>query len=196
MYDYTDLYNSWLGLDPDSAGNNPFNNQFDLMGYNALFLIQNFGFMCWTIFLGPLAYIAAPIVVCICKGQFAYLKVKANRFMFFNYWIGFFNETFLFLAVCSGLNLWYFKFGTFGEAFNSLLALLFATVLIVYPIFVGVFFTLKKNFDRVKSKDTEFLARFGSVLSGLNIKRRGKLVLIHTCATMVRKLWLAHIVVF
>lgn len=40
------------------------------------------------------------------------------------------------------------------------------------------------------------MARFGSVLSGLNIKRRGKVVFIHVCATMVRKLWLAHIVVF
>jgi hypothetical protein len=120
------------------------------MGYNALFLIQNFGFMCWTIFLGPLAYIAAPVVVCVCKGQFAFLKTKANQFMFFNYWIGFFNETFLFLAVCAGLNFWYFKFSNAGEGFNSLLALLFALILASYPFFVGIFYTRKNNLNRIK----------------------------------------------
>ena len=111
------------------------------MGYSTLFLIQNFGTLCWTIFLGPLAYIAAPIVVCVCKGEFAFLKAKANRFMFYNYWIGFFNETFLFLSVCAGLNLLYLKFGTFGEGFNSFLSLSFVGILVAYPFFVGIFYT-------------------------------------------------------
>jgi len=39
FYNFSDLYNRVLRLDPDSDGSNPINNQFDLMGYDSLFII-------------------------------------------------------------------------------------------------------------------------------------------------------------
>ena len=116
--------------------------------------------------------------------------------MFFNYWIGFFNETFLFLAVCAGLNLYYFKWNEYGDAINSLIALIFGSIITVFPFFVAIFYTLSKNYKRIVERDEDFLARFDNVLTGLNIKRRGKLVFIPTFVSLLRKLWLAFMVVF
>jgi hypothetical protein len=57
FYDFGKYYDKWLNLDPDSVGNNPLNNQFNLMGYNALYMIKNFGTLCLTIFIGPIAFV-------------------------------------------------------------------------------------------------------------------------------------------
>ena len=42
-----------LSLDPEGDGNNPFNIQFNAMGYGALYIIQNFGMLCFTVFITP-----------------------------------------------------------------------------------------------------------------------------------------------
>jgi hypothetical protein len=116
--------------------------------------------------------------------------------MFFNYWIGFVNETYLFLAVCAALNLYFLQFDTYGDAINSCLTWLFGSVLLLFPFFVGTFYNLPKSFERILSLNEEFFARFGNAIEGLNFKRQGRAVLIHSVATILRKLWLAHIVVF
>ena len=116
--------------------------------------------------------------------------------MFYNYWIGFVNEAYLFLAVCAGLNLFYFRWSTYGDAINSLLALFCGFILILFPVFVGTFYLKKSNYDKIIDRNQEFLSRFGNAIIGLNFKRRGKLVLINTCASILRKLTLAYIVVF
>ncbi len=141
------------------------------MGYNALYIIQNFGTLCWTIFIAPMGWIFAPIVIAVCKGEFAHLKVKFNRLMFFNYWIGFVNETYLFLAVCAALNLYFLQFDTYGDTINSCLTLLFGGVLVLFPFFVGTFYNLPKSFERILSLNEEFFARFGNAIEGLNFKR-------------------------
>ena len=56
FYDFSDFYDRVLGLDPNSVGNSPLNNQFFLMGYNARYIVQNFGTLCWTIFFCPVAW--------------------------------------------------------------------------------------------------------------------------------------------
>ena len=116
--------------------------------------------------------------------------------MFYNYWIGFVNEAYLFLAVCAGLNLFNFRWNTYGDAINSFLALFCGSVLIIFPAFVGIFYRKQSNFDQILKRNEEFLSRFGNAIVGLNFKRKGKLALIHTCASIVRKLLLAYIVVF
>ena len=68
VYDFSELYNKWFRLDPFSVGNNPLNSQFQLMGYNSLYIIQNFGTLCWTIFLPFVALICAYVVVFAFKG--------------------------------------------------------------------------------------------------------------------------------
>jgi hypothetical protein len=53
--DTTNFYNRIFHLDPDSDGNNPFNCQFEMMGYGALYIVQNFGMLCITLF-SPFVY--------------------------------------------------------------------------------------------------------------------------------------------
>lgn len=56
FYDFGPFYDWLLKLDPNSPGNGPLNNQFNLMGYSDLYIVKNFGTLCWTIFLGPVVY--------------------------------------------------------------------------------------------------------------------------------------------
>ena len=117
--------------------------------------------------------------------------------MRFNYWIGFMEETYLFLGVCCGLNLlFYCRWDTIGNSINSLLAIVFSAFIILYPVFVAVFYSRPANYERIMNYDKEFLARFGSAIEGLNFKRQEKKVLVYLFFTILRRLWLAHIVVF
>jgi hypothetical protein len=75
--------------------------------------------------------------------------------------------------VCAGLNLFNFKWGTYGDAINSFLALFCGSVLILFPFFVGIFYRTKSNYEKIIKRDEEFLARFGNAIEGLNFKRRG-----------------------
>jgi hypothetical protein len=142
FYNFSSFYNKVFSLDPDSFGSQPLNNQFNMLGYNTLYIIQNFGTLCWTIFIAPVGWAVAPIIVHLLNGEFAYLKTKFNRMMFYNYWIGFINEAYLFLAVCAGLNLFNFIWSTYGDAINSFLALFCGSVIISFPVFVGVFYSI------------------------------------------------------
>jgi hypothetical protein len=196
FYNFSSFYNKVFGLDPDSVGNNPLNNQFNMLGYNALYIIQNFGTLCWTIFIAPVGWAVAPIIVHLLNGEFAHLKTKFSRMMFYNYWIGFINEAYLFLAVCAGLNLFNFRWSTYGDAINTFLALFCGSVIICFPVFVGVFYSIQSNYGKILKRDEEFLARFGNAIEGLNFKRRGRQVFINTCASILRKLSLVYMVVF
>ena len=51
LIDFSNSINKIFHLDPDSLGNGPFNDQFELMGYQSLYIVQNFGMLCLTIFL-------------------------------------------------------------------------------------------------------------------------------------------------
>lgn len=66
--------------------------------------------------------------------------------MFFNDWIGFISESFLFLGMCAALNLNYLRFNSSGNAFNSLFALIFTIILAMFPVFVAVFY---KDFTKL-----------------------------------------------
>ena len=97
--------------------------------------------------------------------------------MFFNDWIGFFSETYLFLGMCVTLNLNYLRFDTYGNAINSTLAVVFALILAAGPVFVGWFY--RRYLDLSQKKIPEFLAKYGSGIEGLNFKRQGNYVLIY-----------------
>ena len=166
------------------------------MGYNSLYIIQNFGTLCWTIFLPFIAVICAPLVVYICKGEFSHLKEKSRRWMFYDFWVSFFDETNLFLTVCVALNLQYnWNWSGYGDIWNSFISVLFGSLLAVFPFFVAIFYNRKENFDLIMTRNKEFLARFGSILRGVNFKREGKTVFIYIVASLLRKLWLAYILV-
>jgi len=169
------------------------------MGYNALYILKNFGTLCLTLFVGPICRLALEIISRVTKLFSLWLKAKIqfwNRMMRYNYWIGFLNETYLFLTVCACLNLNYLKWNTYGDFCNSFLSLLVLGILVAYPFFVVIFYSIKSNYKRILARDSEFLARYGSVISGLNFLRRERWVLLYSFLGFARKLWLAHIVVF
>ncbi len=196
FYDFTDLYDRGLHLIPDSGGNEPLNDHFDLMGYNSLYLIQNFGTMCWTVLIAPLCWVTSLVIDVASKGRFKHFRQKYNRLMFYDYWLVFLSESYIFLSVCVCLNLRYLRWYNFGDAVNSLLTIVTGFFIVAFPIFVAIFYSLKRNLERILHRDENFMSRFGSILDGLNFKRRGRLVLVYVCTTMVIKLWLACIVVF
>lgn len=105
--------------------------------------------------------------------------------MFFNYWIGLLNETYLYLAVCTELNFYYFKWETYGEIINSSITLLCCMLVIAFPFFVAIFYSKEKNYDRIMNRDEEFLEKFGGAITGLNFKRRGKHVLIYATVSLL-----------
>ena len=64
--------------------------------------------------------------------------------MFYDGWIRFVAETYLFLAVCVCLNCNYLIWNTFGDAFNSLWTIFFGAVLLAYPFFAAIYYN--KNY--------------------------------------------------
>ena len=116
--------------------------------------------------------------------------------MFYDGWIKFFDETYLFLAVCVGLNCYYFRWDSFGNSFNSLFTLILGFFLLAYPFFIAIFYNLKRSLQLIQDRDENFLSRFGSATENLNFLRRGRVVLIYRPAAAIRKLWLALIIVY
>ena len=160
--------------------------------------------LCLTIFSPLIARLLAYLVVYLTKGRtnicwydISRIKQRSERWLWFGFWISFLDETYLFLLVCASLNLHeYFEWHAYGDAINSLLALLLATILVVFPLFVATFYSKKVNQEKIKSGNKEFTERFGGVIEGLNFKRRGRWALFYPCLQMIRKIWLAYILVF
>ena len=50
--------------------------------------------------------------------------------------------------------------------------------------------------ELIKNRDKDFLARYGGVIEGLNFKRRHRWALFYPCLQMLRKMWLAYLLVF
>lgn len=119
-----------------------------------------------------------------------------HRMMFWNNWLKFFYESYLFLGMCVALNTQYFLFNTFGNVFNSLIAVFFGIILVLLPIFVGVFYNLLKFAERIWTRDEEFFARYGSIVDSLNFIRNGQIVMLYPIASLTRKLWLVLTLVY
>ncbi len=121
----------------------------------------------------------------------------SGRWLKYGFWISFLDETYLFLLVCVSLNLRdYFEWKEIGDALNSLFSIILGIILVAFPIFVAYFYRRKKNYERITKGDQDFNARFGSIIEGLNFKRRHRWVLFYPCLSLCRKLWLAYILVF
>jgi hypothetical protein len=101
-----------FNLDPDSTGNGPLNTQFELMGYFSLYIVQNFGMMCITLYMPVIARVLTIIIVFLLSGwtkifniDLTQIKVKSAQWLQYGFWISFLDETYLFLLVCVSLNL-------------------------------------------------------------------------------------------
>jgi hypothetical protein len=74
LIDFSDFYNKLFHLDPNSVGNGPFNSQLELMGYGSLYIVQNFGMLCLTLFTPIVARIVALILGLLLKDRTKILK--------------------------------------------------------------------------------------------------------------------------
>ena len=133
----------------------------------------------------------------IWKYDLSSMKEKSVKWLKYGFWISFLDETYLFLLVCVSLNLKdYFEWRKLGDALNSLLSIILGIILVVFPMFVAYFYRKEKNYERITKGDQDFKARFGSVIEGLNFKRRQRWALFYPCLSLCRKLWLAYILVY
>ena len=102
--------------------------------------------------------------------------------MFYNSWIAFVKENYLFLAVCASLNVYYFRWDTPGNVVNSLITVLTGAVLLSYLVFVPCFYLRRKNLALIIGPDGQsdelFVAKFGSAIEELNFFREQKQVVI------------------
>ena len=105
VVNFSDVYNTILRLDPDSEGNQPYNELFNRMGYGSLYIVQNFGSLFGSLFITPLIWFASIVLVRLFRGRFTDFKKKWEGQMFFDFWVKFFYETYLFLSVCTCLNM-------------------------------------------------------------------------------------------
>ena len=131
-----------------------------------------------------------------CNGKFDAWRIRWSNRMFYDGWIKFFEETYLFLTVCVGLNCYYLRWNSFGESFNSFFTLLLGFFILAYPFFIAIFYNLKRSLRQIQNRDEDFFSRFGSAIENLNFLRRGRIVLIYRPASALRKLWLTLIIVY
>lgn len=89
--------------------------------------------------------------------------------MFYNSWIAFFNENYMFLCVCAAMNLNYLLWNTVGNAINSFLTVVVGVLLLAFPTFMPLFYLRKKQ--DILARDDTFFTRFGSAIEDLNILR-------------------------
>lgn len=79
---------------------------------------------------------------------------------------------------------------------NSLISIVVAFVIAAFPIFIITFYNRNKVLEGVYKRDENFSNKFGYVLAGLNLKRRGRLALVYLVASTIRKLLFVVTVVF
>jgi hypothetical protein len=162
------------------------------------------GLLCITMFTPLITRIVLFVFVFVLgdgvkiwKYDLSSMKEKSVKWLKFGFLISFLDETYLFLLVCAFLNLRdYFIWIGVGNVLNILLSIFFGIILVVFPIFVAIFYTREKNYERMTKGDQDFKARFGSIIEGLNFKRRQRWALFYPCLSLCRKLWLAYILVF
>ncbi len=164
VYNFTNFFNKGLIL--DKIGNEPINDQFNTMGYGSKYIVQNLGTLCFTIFAVPLFWFSFLILNCFSKKRFGRLFKKSRDLMFYNSWIAFFNENYMFLCACAAINFNYLLWNTPGNAFNSLLTLFVGTVLFAFLTFLPWFYLKRKSY--ILAGDEAFFARFGSAIEDLN----------------------------
>ena len=141
------------------------------MGYQSRYLVQNFGTLCWTIFVPILVHCATSLFSCLCKGEITTkYKIRSHKWLLFDYWIAFFNETLLFLSVCTALNFGYWNWDNYGDVISSILSIIFAALIVCFLVFVAVFYRIKKYYAKIISRDQDFKARFGNILNDIKFR--------------------------
>lgn len=151
-------------------------------------------------FLGIVVPIALWLLIFIIIGfifpKYERFKQSVSDMLFCDKSFKFLFETYLILAMCASINFKYNRWDTLGNGFNSWLSIFIMIILVGFPITVGVLYSRPKVFKLVYHRNKEFMKKFGSLIENLNFHRHGPKVFIYLWVTMLRKLWLVHILVF
>ena len=83
----------------------------------------------------------------------------------FRFYLRFFRELYIILVICAVLNMYYLKWGSFGESLNTLVALVLCCITGFYPFIV---YCLVQN-SALRSK--RFKKRFGTLVDQLNVDK-------------------------
>ena len=79
FYDFGPFYDRILRLDPESVGNSPLNNRFNLMGYQYLYIVKNLGSFCLIIFTILLLFAACSVLAFIKHKIFQTAKIWMQK---------------------------------------------------------------------------------------------------------------------
>ena len=122
--------------------------------------------------------------------------ISTRKFLFYNGTFSYLNETYIVLLTCCCIGVLYLRWDSPGNLLNSLLALLFGTLLLVYPVAVSVLYSRPASYKKILSRDSDFASRFGLLVKSLNFKRRGLQVVAYLALSLFRRLILVLTVVF
>lgn len=147
----TNYFNDWFKL--DDSGNNPLNENFNNLGYGALYVIQNMGTLC-LVMLAPIVGLVVSYIFAVSfEGS---IKDKFNalyNFVFFDGTIAFLNETYILLGVSCALNTYYLYWNTCGNVLNSVISVVLGTILVLFPVFVTIFYNSLSVFRKIAQGD-------------------------------------------
>ena len=140
------------------------------MGYSTLYILCNFGTLWLTLIGLPLVAIIILLALKIIN-KWPVLQQRILHKIFFDYSLKIVNETFLIIFAGVALNTFYFNWNTSGSAINSIICTLGAFIIAGHVIMLTVLFLNPKFLELIKSSDTNFIARFGSMFIDKNIKK-------------------------
>jgi hypothetical protein len=141
------------------------------MGYGSFYIILNFGTLCWLVLVTPFIWLISIILKVFDPTYFENVIRRSSQLMFWNGWIRFLDENYLFLGVCCAINLHYLRFDSFGNMLNSLVTVIVTGLCLLFPIFVGLFYSRGSVMSQILDFSSDFHSKFGAIIEGLNFKR-------------------------
>jgi len=127
----------------------PFNPNFDSLGFNSMYFLNNMN----SLLLGFILYFLLIILLAILDlfqiKRLISLSEKLRHMLFYNFILSMLTESYAMIAVCCmiGLNKLSFKLELSGEMVQTVCCLFALLVIIVYPPLV--FWILKHSWNRV-----------------------------------------------
>jgi hypothetical protein len=110
---------------------------------------KNLGTVVLGILTPLLLWFAVYTIVGWVVPQYESYKKRASNMIFWDKTFAFIYETYILLAMCATLNLHYFMWDSWGNFFSSLTTLVILTVILCFPIVVGVFYSYPSVFNKV-----------------------------------------------
>ena len=177
-------------LDLEPTG--PISENFEVVGFESIYLLNNMG----TLAIGYLLWGVAAIVSCFLK-CFIYESKRVRKthiwlkkMLFYNSLISLMLESYSLLSVCCLINFSYISFDTYGVTVHSVACIFFFIAIIVMPIFLSR--TLIRAFTTLH--ETHMMRTYGHLYDELDL-RVGKLALVQPLFFIVRRFMLAIAIV-